>query len=122
MSESGFLLCWRLHELGFLKNPGFRESQFHPKTFAFFAIWSCAQKLLRKGAIWSLRAAFRQKGAVWSPLHGCLHNYALEVLVCIKFIQKLHFSIFLHKNQKYIKVCKFLIFFYIKHMQKASKI
>ena len=41
---------------------------------------------------------------------------------CTKFTHNLHFSIFLHKNQKHIKVCKFLVFFYIKDMQKGSKI
>jgi len=96
--------------------PGFQESRFCPETFECLQVgpraW-CSSVLpcsvLQKRAFQSLNSLLPQKSRPSFPF-------------CINFTQNLYFSIFLHKNQKHIKVGKFLVFFYIKHMQKANNI
>ena len=111
------------------RNPGFQESRFCPETF------ECLQRDPRALAWWNKVQTGPSARCNSVPPCSVLQKRVIQSLFswlplksrpsfpfCIKFTQNLYFSIFLHKNQKHIKVGKFLVFFYIKHMQKANNI
>ena len=100
----------------------FSKSQFSPRIFGIFAIGSLA-RCADAEKVQIGPSVFVSGRKVLLVLQFVLAAESRpRIPFCNDFTLSSRFSIFLHINQKHIKVCKFLVFFYIKYMQKGSKI